>query len=28
VFWIGLYPAPFFRMMDGSVKAVLAAVQR
>ncbi|MEJ5367869.1 MAG: NADH-quinone oxidoreductase subunit M [Bryobacteraceae bacterium] len=28
VFWIGLYPSPFFRMMDSSVAAVLAAVQR
>ncbi len=28
VFWIGLYPAPFFRMLDGSVTAMLAAVQR
>jgi len=28
VFWIGPYPAPFFRMMDSSVTAVLAAVQR
>lgn len=28
VFWIGLYPAPFFRMLDGSVAAMLAAVQR
>lgn len=28
VFWIGLYPAPFFRILDGSVAAVLAAVQQ
>ncbi len=28
VFWIGLYPAPFFRILDGSVASILAAVQR
>ena len=28
VFWIGLYPAPFFRMLEGSVGAMLEAVQR
>ncbi len=28
VFWIGLYPAPFFRMLDRNVAGILEIVQR
>jgi len=28
VFWIGLYPAPFFRMLDPNVAGILEMVQR
>lgn len=28
VFWIGLYPAPFFRMLDPNVAGILQMVQR
>ena len=28
VFWIGLYPAPFFRMLDRNVAGILEMVQR
>ena len=28
VFWIGLYPAPFFRMLERNVAGMLEMVQR